>query len=97
MTKASGLFQKLMHQPSIDVESSHDRRFSFEPGDDADESFLRPIADTLPAAVRSRLVRKSVSMSSLPEVALWKAALQAPKLSPVEQSPTTSRPASECK
>jgi hypothetical protein len=50
-------------------------------------SLSAPPVDTLPPAVRDRLIRKSASMSSL-EVARVPA--QEPLLSPVAQSPTTS-------
>ena len=55
-------------------------------------SLSAPPIDTLPPAVRDRLIRKSASMSSL-EVARVPA--QKPLLSPVAQSPTTSVPLQE--
>ena len=71
------------------------RRFSFEPGDDNDTALSAPPLEKLPAAVKHRLLRKSVSMSVLSERTPPKASLRESELSPVQQSPTTSVPPSD--
>ena len=92
--KASGFFAKLKPQLNVDTSTALSRKFSFEAGDDANASLSAPPIDTLPAAVRERLIRKSASMSSL-ELTYNRAAVQETTLSPVAQSPTNSAPAEE--
>lgn len=92
--KASGFFAKLKPQLNVDTSAGLNRKFSFEAGDDANASLSAPSIDTLPAAVRERLIRKSASMSSL-DLTYNRAAMQETTLSPVAQSPTNSAPAQE--
>lgn len=90
--RATGLLSKFRPQLNIDTTISEDRRFSFEAGDDAIASLSASAIDTLPPAVRDRLLRKSASMSSLENT---RAPAQEPALSPVAQSPTTLAPPQE--
>lgn len=96
-TKASGFFHKLRSQ-ALTIDTGLGRRFSFEAGDD--EALSAPAAETislanngmLPNAVRERLLRKCVSTSVLADFSNQKVPTQdseGPRLSPVQQSPTT--------
>ena len=79
----------------IDTSGAIRRQFSFEAGDDSATISTSP-ADALPAAVRDRLLRKSVSTSILSDKPLPKGIIGHDRaLSPVEQSPTSSAPVSE--
>lgn len=93
MAKASGFFQKLRPQLNLDTSSSASRRFSFEAGDDA--VVISPPLIALRTFIdRDRTLRKSVSLSSLPE---WtqKITVVERALSPVAHSPTATAPPSE--
>lgn len=91
--KASEFFSKWRPQLNIDTSTSA-RRFSFEPGDDTDAALGALPLDHLPAAVKDRLLRKSVSLSFLSDA---REPQPEPTLSPVQQSPTTSAPPSDCR
>jgi hypothetical protein len=83
--KTSGFLSSL--KPQLTVDSNAEiRRFSFEAGDDADESLSAPGLENLPAAVRNRLLRKSASMSNL-EARSSHVPAQEPPLPRVPQSP----------
>ena len=81
-------------KPQLHVDTSIRRRFSFEPGDDEASLSATP-SDNLPAAVRDRLLRKTVSMSVLSETP--QKAMPDSELSPLPQSPTSSALASDSK
>ena len=91
-------FSKMKRQLHVDTTSSSGRRFSFEIGDDNNAALSASPLGALPATVRDRLLRKSVSLSILKDRSSSNMATMVdPALSPVEQSPTTSVPVSECR
>lgn len=96
-TKATSFFAKKKPRINIDTSFATGRRFSFEPGDDTVASFSASPMDTLPAAVRDRLLRKSASMSVLSNKNDTAESMIDTSLSPVQQSPTTSATQSESK
>lgn len=61
--KASGFLSRF--RPQLTLDTSAGRRFSFEAGDDSNASLNAPAVNNLPPGVRSRLLRKSASMSTL--------------------------------
>ena len=92
--KALAFFAKA--RPLLDIDTSAaGRRFSFEAGDDHEPILGTTPLDKLPAAVKDRLLRKSVSLSYLSDTASTKRLASQTKLSPVQQSPTASVPPSD--
>ncbi|KAK5126283.1 hypothetical protein LTR85_010519 [Meristemomyces frigidus] len=89
MSKASGFFQKLRPQLTLDASYSGGRRFSFDTGDDI-MAASPPSAAQSPAGRNGCMLRKSVSLMSLAELAQRSNIERT--LSPVPQSPTTSAP-----
>lgn len=87
MSKASGFFQKLVPQLSVDMHTGHQpfRRFSFEPGDDTEPADTSIIPST--SNEQDRSLRRSVSASVLREP---RNIASARSLSPVAHSPTPS-------
>ena len=105
LAKASGFFQKLKPQTSIEASAPVGRRFSFEfgGGDDVDGDDDKNVGDAKagsataerhPAQETDRMLRRSASMTSLADLA-QRAARVERTLSPVTQSPTSSAPTSE--
>ena len=92
--KASGFLSKF--RPQLTLDTSVDRRFSFEAGDDANAALGAQPPDSLPPGLRSRLLRQSASMSML-ENRAPSSPTQNPMLSPVAQSSTTSTAADAAK
>lgn len=87
MSKASGFFQKLVPQLSVDMHTGHQpfRRFSFEPGDDTEPADTSIVPSN--SNEQDRSLRRSVSASALKES---RNIASARPLSPVAHSPTPS-------
>jgi hypothetical protein len=96
MSKASGFFWKLRPQLTVDAATtgSSSRRFSFDPGDDSTTIGSAPDTSPIgmPANVKERILRKSVSLYALADT---DPRASDRHLSPVAQSPTPSAPFNE--